>query len=419
MADKIPRRTFLLSSLATLATVLSGCATSRNPLRQVSTRLSADLGDNVEMLYIRAVQNGEHKSFVYRGSDLQNRQIIDINGYITGIISFNKKGVVSKLNSRLMDPLRKFEDSVNIASFCIYPDHLATDTHDSKFFAGLIENLRHKRKDECAVKDAYGVGKFNGWYPIGEREVHELHFSGKRVRIKNIAFEKILSKDGKQFYYLGNSYERLRRAAESRVPEICNGIANVEKYYGVSLVDRVNFIDYNIDNASADQNKGVINIFTKSLGKKELENIIEHETLHRFVFEAGYTEDRELRELFFDLKGTKNKFNVITGFQPFADYITDYHNKDFFEFISEGNYFVAEGGHPHANIWEFCTSFFHTLMYFDRFEENLSKLPEDKQSNVIDCYTRTLTTMIGKNKRYDILLRERLDYMAHLNYQKS
>lgn len=162
-------------------------------------------------------------------------------------------------------------------------------------------------------------------------------------------------------------------------------------------------VDYNAYNAFASETEKVISFLAGCLKKElpaEVKNITEHEILHKYVAEKGLTENSKLRTIFADLKGyTDDRRNRIIqrGFVPFDEFNKDYQNKTFFNFIAEKNYFKVGGGHPHSNIWEFCTSFTHSLMYIDKLEENLesteAKFSTEDKLTILKNYITVLDKM--------------------------
>lgn len=121
------------------------------------------------------------------------------------------------------------------------------------------------------------------------------------------------------------------------------------------------------------------------------------------MLEKGFTKDPQVRKIFANLKGYTGdeKQRIIRqGFLPFDDFNNNYKNKEFFNFINEKNFLGKGGGHSHGNIWEFCTSFTHSLMYLDRLETNIGKLSisNEKKITILDNYITVLKSMIKNIK---------------------
>ena len=107
----------------------------------------------------------------------------------------------------------------------------------------------------------------------------------------------------------------------------------------------------------------------------------------------------QITTLTYDIKAVNGK-RVETGkfSSGMGDFVREYPNKIFFEFVNEEKFLGTKGGHSHTNIDEFLTSYMHSLMYLAKFLENTARYnPEDKQI-IIKLYIETLQKLIEESK---------------------
>ena len=109
----------------------------------------------------------------------------------------------------------------------------------------------------------------------------------------------------------------------------------------------------------------------------QLTGMAAHESLHVYVNIKGLAEDGDVRQLFADLKGydefSEERFmTTAMGVVPPQSARAGDDRELFFAFIDERNFLDGmTGGHSRDNIEEFCVSLFHSMMFLERFEQNL------------------------------------------------
>ncbi len=356
-----------------------------------------EIMDNIKIVYIQAINNGKTRPIILSQKDLEKNPSLDIDGYIANIMIFCKEEINIDINESDFRRINKFENDNYIGQRgkSIYPYHLETDDYPEEYWQEIMKNdIVQDEQGGSFLKGGYYYGQnpININYlgePISNIENNEVVFKINdetyKLPIKQKVFQKFnkdfkLTKDGLEFNYLGNDLNRFSAIEEinEKLSAIAEGVNNVENISSDNLVNQIQIVDYNKSNAFADQQKKTISFHPDCINKKSLEELrvtSEHETLHKFVFENGFTENMDIRNMFADLKGYINNQKTCIlrdGFAPFDNYNYDYKNKTFFAFIDEHNFFNQEnGGHSFGNIYEFMTSFYHTLMYIDRLEDEL------------------------------------------------
>ena len=188
---------------------------------------------------------------------------------------------------------------------------------------------------------------------------------------------------GITFRYLGSRPSLFEaRDFENKLRAVTQGIEAVERTFGAHLVRHVNIINYDgIENAVTQDGQGGIWFYARALKHEPLDDLkimAEHEALHLLVEQGRLTKSSQLREIFADLIGfdllsyerllllTKG-VTILNGVAPKND------RSMFFSFIDEKNFIPgAKGGHSRESLAEFCTSFFHSLMYLDLLKTNLT-----------------------------------------------
>lgn len=296
----------------------------------------------------------------------------------------------------------------------VYSKNMAVSGVEPTFIENLFDGEIDKDSSENYLHGTYFFGMdatsplyFGDAASTVERLDLRMSFKGQILHIpihqktfqpfSSAPLQRTVNKTGVSFWYLGNQQEELIGIPDiqTKLSAIARGVKNVHTKLGVNITDQIRVIDYAVDNASASQTETSLSIFRDFLFNNSVrENFqtAEHETLHRYVALRGLTEDQALRGLFADIEGVEgNQRETIiqTGTTPLADFDSDYRNKLFFAFVDERNYFhEKQGGHSYSNIYEFTTSFVHTLLYIDKLEKNLftpiSIIEDDGKTRSID-----------------------------------
>ena len=189
------------------------------------------------------------------------------------------------------------------------------------------------------------------------------------------------------FRYVGTELKDLLKTPglQQRLSRIAGGIASVERAFRLDLIREVNIMDYRgVNNALTCEGTNSIWFYRNTfVGEPldELDSIAVHETLHKFVETERFTYCTQVRQFFADLHGygelSRERFIlVVKGISPPPQAGSDEDAPQlFFDFIDERNFLRGmKGGHSGDNLDEFCTSLLHSLLYFDRLENNL-RLP--------------------------------------------
>ena len=407
---------------------------------------SFEVAKEIRAVYISVINDGEPKLIVLSKDELMKNPVLNIDGYIANIMIFCKDELTDiKLNKEKAKKIEKYkgEEYISLEGSCIYPEELKTEKYGEVFVSQLIGGeLTRDKAGRQFLKGGYFFGRnlrdvFYSGKPVSNLENNALVFKKgdkiytipikqKKLEIfRKIDIDPKSSRDDLIFNYLGNNSDKFSEieGLDEKLQAIAQGINNVENIADMDLVDHVNLIDYKVNNAFADQRESFIAFFSGYLQKKPLKEVkitAEHETLHKYVFKRGFTESVNVRKIFADLKGYtgQKRQSVIKGGEvPFDDFNENYENKTFFSFINESNFLGGEGGHSHGNIWEFCTSFFHSLMYLDRLEEKLELFTQSQKSDekqkgglspeekkiILDNYIVVLKTLIKEAENIPII----------------
>ncbi len=184
------------------------------------------------------------------------------------------------------------------------------------------------------------------------------------------------------FHYLGSESQVLESEDfQKRLRAVAEGIDAVHRTFGAPLVQNVNIIGYDaIQNAVMREGRSTIWFYTKALRSEavdELKVMAEHEALHLLVDKERLTRDFQVRALFADLKGfgrlSLDRFLLLTKGITVSDRDSGMDREGlFFSFIDEKHFISGmHGGHSQEDLDEFCASFLHSIMYVDRFRDNL------------------------------------------------
>jgi len=332
---------------------------------------------------------------------LKNQRSLSLSGYVSGIVAVGRPGLSVQVNGRPMSEMR--------------PDK---NGKVSLGYYGVIDPDRQIQSSMAAnaQADTAGSGTLTPKYPSGDSvpKVYGLFppvpadtiSEGERITL-NVSSGQSLS--GKlhifhsgsvapdvtgfegicDFRLTGIGKKAIKHArpdAEARFRSICNGIAAVESAFHTDLVQTVHVLAYDdFGNAVTFPNERDVWFYVNTFMQEsvaELAVISRHEALHILVDRLELTADRDLRELFADLKGygslSAERFQLVSRGRMVSG-AEQNPNKEsvIFEFIKESNFFPGmKGGHPEDNLDEFCVSFLHTLMYPDLIEIHLNQMPD-------------------------------------------
>jgi hypothetical protein len=358
------------------------------------------IAESVRFLILLQVNQGRTETLLLTREDLQARTTIEIDGYTTGILVLCAVEMTARADGRRMAPLRLDRDGA------VWAQNLGSVAGHSHFTA-LGADLWTKPQDWGAAAQRGTGGRLPGGYSIfpdvaGDAVSPDRRFSisletgGKRAQwivrqsatsqVCAISAEFPLARVPVPVYHLGTRAPQSAGRAEDfdeRLRAIGRGIAAVEAAFGSELVEDIALIDLDpMHNAVTCDGRRRIWFYLGALQREsldELTRIAEHESLHILADRLGFSAATAVRELFADLKGfdelSIERFQVIAhGRTPIGRAGSRRPENPFFHFISESHFITGmKGGHPQANIEEFCASFLHSLLVFERFEEALSK----------------------------------------------
>lgn len=320
----------------------------------------------------------------------------ETDGYISGIVAVGGKGIDARVNGRPMPAAEPKADGT--FSFGYYgklkPEQL--------LLAGVSEENDGIKTPEPPGKPFFGADVYSCFPTVPADTISkdsrffialDTGAATWRMQVRQSGGQKITESGvtgsgpgSVPFRYVGvqqNAMGESDRELYLRMEAISNGIRKVEAAFHTGLVGTVNVLNFEeIHNAVTCMNQNDIWFYINTFENEpidELNVIAEHEALHILVDRLGLTGNRVVRKMFADLKGFDDlsieRFRLVTQGQTGSRSRLEKGEQGyFFDFISERNYLNGmKGGHPQEDLDEFCTSFLHTLMYMDRFEENLSK----------------------------------------------
>jgi hypothetical protein len=353
----------------------------------------------LENIFLQTVKDGKMRTTAFSRKEILPNSELPVQGYVTGLVIQGSPQLEIQINGQKMDKIRDNADG-----------SVAINNFGNSSFASLGISAANNRYPPAAEAkqppDRKQNSFFSGFYsffpeivggPIcsDTRVDMVLTVDGRTVRMSllnpgyiNLPAER--PADGKRgpvvFRYLGSQLQHLEnRPADfrNRINAITEGILAVEHALGMKLVSHVNLIDYQaIHDAVTAKRKHDIWFYISSFTQEspaELKSMAEHETIHIYVDSKNLTAKSEIRQSFADLKGydqwSLERFALVTTGQirrrPTVNEIDE---NPFFAFIDERNFQEGRlGGHSHSDLDEFCTSFIHSLMFFDRLKINLDK----------------------------------------------
>jgi hypothetical protein len=316
----------------------------------------------VDGLDLYTVNDGELRKLTIKGDDI-GKGPISVEGYVCGAVLFCGADATAMVDGKRMVRADKTKDENS-------SKHPSAAERLSCFPLVKGDAISPNNDFLIAVQSGNEVLEI----PVQHRG-YQILTTDLGISLKyKIAFQYLGSKSS--MFESENFENRLRAVAE--------GIDAVQRTFDIHLVRTVNIIDYEgIENAVTKDDEGGIWFYAKALRNEpldELKIMAEHETLHLLVEKKRLTKSSQLRELFADLKGfdelSYERLLLLSKGVTTSNRESDKNNESvFFSFIDERNFIAGmKGGHSHENLAEFCTSFFHSLMYLHRFGHNLETL---------------------------------------------
>jgi len=227
---------------------------------------------------------------------------------------------------------------------------------------------------------------------MGEKDLNDLGFSPT----PNIA----------KFTYQGNTGLLLTTpSVENKIQTIDESIKQTRDLLGMETIKKVRITQSNTHRGMADNTDiGTLFITTASLKDSNAHDLavtMRHEALHAITFSAGLTSDERIIFHAMESLGVQGNKPFLMGKKA---------SHPFINFITEETFFNTEikSGHPDSNIYEFCTSFTHTLFDMNNLQEKLKGLPTKQLSEFLDHYIECTTlfsnaaTDDGTKKFFDL-----------------
>ncbi len=402
------------------------------------------------ILVLFSITSGRTRKTFYSATELRNDPEIRIAGYVAGIVVLSEAdNDIYFDGKRMREVARQRDGSLSFNYF--------GRLDPEKIFDFDLPDRRNPNRFPAHVLD----GAFQGYSffpkitgePVSGTDRFKIDIPNEDGRL-TVAVHQTGYRDLPQdtpssvnrpyrLRYIGDRLHDLDpgiRDNEARLRSIADGIAEVEKAFGVQLVQNIQFIDCDgIHNALTRAGYRDLWFFTEAFRNEsisELKIIARHETLHLLVDRYDFIRVTAIREIFRDLKRGEvftadDSFYLLSkAFDRRNQFLTS--GPDFFSFINEKNFFRdSKGGHSHDNLNEFCTSFLHSLLYAKKIGENLglpaainekqapSSLSADGQKGILALYSRLIAAFRESIDRRDTdlmgtFLETRSDYVRNL-----
>jgi hypothetical protein len=385
--------------------------------------------NGLETLRIYRVYNGKMTTRTFDRDSLEAAESISIPGYVSGIVAVGKPGLSIRVAGKQMTPVQPDADGkFSLGYYGIISPAQLTKTKNNNFSlnvtnAAMLPGKDYSRPSKPTVYTFLPLvpadtitdnTEFLLEISSDQSPPHRLPVFHGGATDRNVQ----RSEGTYNFQYIGfekNDLPRIVNDTEKRLQAISEGVAAVESYFQTDLVKAVNIINYDdIYNAVTYLDHEEIWFYINTFKDEpidELKVIAQHEALHILVDKLGLTANKEIREMFAELKGfhefSMERYQLMShGNFPSSARLKKGEEGDFFEFISERNYLDGmKGGHPQGNLDEFCTSFLHTLMYPERFETNLMEgggslriIDSQTRENILDRYISLLKIVRNEMK---------------------
>jgi hypothetical protein len=392
-----------------LLVALSVCSTPPIVHARVSTDTQPDKEtissasglDGLLALKIYRVNNGKMNARTFSRDALRQSGSISIPGYVSGIVVVGEQGLSVRVAGKPMSPVKP--DAAGEFSLGYYgsidPSQMIRPSDDrilSNQYASDSKPEVYSYFPLVPADTIHGESEFIIEISSGQSSPHQLKLSHKGLIERHVPS----SRNTYQYRYTGFTGDPAEeiKDLEDRCQAIAAGIAAVESYAGVDLINTVNIINYDdIHNAVTYLNHNDIWFYINTLKNEpidELTVIAQHEALHILVDKLNLTSNSHIRKLYADLKGfdpsSMERLQVVSqGTTPRNARLDKGRQGVFFEFISERNFFNGmKGGHPQENLDEFCTSFLHTVMHPELLQGNL--MAQGGSLKIQDAETREM-----------------------------
>jgi hypothetical protein len=381
----------------------------------------------IKLIQLYRIDQGKSEKLVLTQEDLQTTSYLEINGYVSGIIALCEDEMAVSVDGRRMSPIKIGSDGAFwLKNFGRLNHGDLLPSPETRAYGANPGAERRGAQLPAMLPGGYAFfpAVFGDAVSPGSRFNISFNADGKKMEfivqqngytsICDVVPEQPLGREPIPFCYAGTpsaDQDSTSGDIDKRIRAIARGIGAVESAFSASLVDGVTIIDAE-DRYNAVTCNGLRRIWFYNnafLGEplEELSVIAEHESLHLLVDLLQLTERTEVRELFAKLKGyedlSRERFEmVMTGRtlpRPGGD---QGQGALFFAFISE-NHFLSgmKGGHPQADLEEFCTSFLHSLMHIGRFGDAILRplaargstpqsLSAEEKNAVVADYLRAL-----------------------------
>jgi hypothetical protein len=353
--------------------------------------------ESVKLLGLYTIEQGRMHTRLYDRKDILRERPLEVEGYVSGVVLLLNGEMDVQLDGAALSRIRERDDGTLL---CKHFGRLNDDDSIFPYVEPLIQEAPGRLGEGPDETPSYLPGGYScfpkvrgsGVSPLdrfsislrrgkasrqitirhqGERALWEFQAgSGRSVPIVT---------HGRALSDRSSGRDHLRK----RLRAFGQGVRSVEARFGADLVSRVHLVDRRqIRNAVTCKGQSEIWLYVDTLLEEpleELKTIAEHETLHLLVDREGLTDDAAIRKHFADLKGfgmlSCERFLLVSqGVMRDPDTASDEENTLFFSFIDERNFIEGmKGGHSHDNLDEFCTSFLHSVMFFERLGERLNR----------------------------------------------
>ncbi len=392
----------------------------------VSRSRQTGITDKIDLLVLLTVEKGEKGVLYYRREDLRSGKLLNIAGYVSGVVVLCNDEVEADLDGVSMSKIRRNDDGFLT---CKYFGSLESVVPMPASIPSIHIATPAGEAEPASVRPEYVFGGYSYFPPVLGTGVSGKDRFSIYLRKGNSRIEIAVRQSGERVVFRFRPGTRDEIAFESqgtatedyfqseadfehRLTAVSEGIRSVESRMHTDLVNRVHLVDYGeIRNAMTCEGEKKIWFYANALREEpldELKTMAEHETLHLVVDRHGFANDSELREHFADLKGfglfSYERFMLMTrGVISDQTEPNPGEASNFFAFVDERNFLKGmKGGHARENLEEFCTSFLHSLMSLERLWGNLDRpltlkggqqahlLTQDEKREVLRNYLTTL-----------------------------
>jgi hypothetical protein len=378
---------------------------------------------DLAILRLYVVRQGRVHTLAYGPRDLTGKAEIPVDGYVNGVVLLSTAPMTVCVNRQPMSSI-----GTNVQGYYHIPYYGYLSRQD--FWSSIFP----ADSSRCATDRIHGYysrfPKIPGnalstdpRFPITINRNGVIH----RLLIRQHApmklkVDKVSTANGPapEFDYLGNDsvrFDHMDAAFQQRAQAILAGIRTAENATLHDLVQRVTIIDYDgPHNALSCEGRSNIWIYNQLFWDeplKDLRILAEHESMHILSDRLGLPDNSHIRDLFASLMGfgpfSRARLVVLaSGNAPVRDLRgkADAGANPLFNFISEFNFLRGTaGGHAQDDVYEFCASFLHTLLYINRLGPML-RLPVKtgkgsfivltaaQQAKLLNDYRRVLATIV-------------------------